>query len=58
MISANQEEMDMEKKLLLVHEHDDAAVALSALFRGETCEVAGKSITLLDDIPFGHKVAL
>lgn len=48
----------MEKKLLLVHEHDDAAVALSALFRGETCEVAGKSITLLDDIPFGHKVAL
>lgn len=48
----------MGKKLLLVHEHDDAAVALSALSRGETCEVAGKSITLLDDIPFGHKVAL
>lgn len=48
----------MERKLLLVHEHDDAAVALTALRRGEVCEVGGRIITLLDDIPFGHKVAL
>lgn len=48
----------MERKLLLVHEHDDAAVALMPLCRGEVCEVGGQSITLLEDIPFGHKVAL
>ena len=48
----------MEKGLILVHDHDDAAIALANLSKGETYEVAGRSITLLDDIPFGHKVAL
>lgn len=48
----------MDRKLLLVHKHDDAAVALMPLKSGEVCELDGQSITLLDDIPFGHKVAL
>ena len=48
----------MNKGLILVHEHDDAAIALADLSRGETYQVAGQSVTLLDDIPFGHKVAL
>lgn len=48
----------MEKGLMLVHDHDDAAIALAALSKGETYQVGGRSVTLLDDIPFGHKVAL
>lgn len=48
----------MEKGLILVHDGDDAAVALAALQKGEAYPVAGRTITLLDDIPFGHKVAL
>ena len=48
----------MNKGLILVHEHDDAAIALADLSRGETYQVAGQSVTLLDDIPVGHKVAL
>lgn len=48
----------MEKGLMLVHDHDDAAIALESLRKGETYEIAGRIITLRDDIPFGHKVAL
>lgn len=48
----------MEKGLILVHDGDDAAVALAALQKGETYTVAGQAVTLADDIPFGHKVAL
>lgn len=48
----------MKKGLILVHEGDDAAVALQDLKAGEIYEVDGKCITLLEDIPFGHKVAL
>jgi altronate hydrolase len=48
----------MEKGLILVHDHDDAAIALADLRKGETYSVAGQTVTLQDDIPFGHKVAL
>jgi altronate hydrolase len=48
----------MEKGLMLVHDGDDAAIALADLKKGETYVVEGRSVTLLDDIPFGHKVAL
>ncbi len=48
----------MERGLMLVHDHDDAAIALADLHKGETYQVADRSITLLDDIPFGHKAAL
>lgn len=48
----------MKKGLILVHDHDDAAVALEPLCKGERYEVAGQAVTLLNDIPFGHKVAL
>lgn len=48
----------MKKGLILVHDGDDAAVALADLCGGETYEVAGQTVTLRDDIPFGHKAAL
>ncbi|MGN1009191.1 MAG: UxaA family hydrolase [Butyricicoccus sp.] len=48
----------MEKGLILVHDGDDAAVALADLKAGETYTVAGQTVTLRDDIPFGHKAAL
>jgi altronate hydrolase len=48
----------MEKGLILVHDGDYAAVALADLKAGETYEVAGQTVTLAEDIPFGHKVAL
>ena len=48
----------MEKGLILVHDGDFAAVALAELKAGETYTVAGQTVTLTDDIPFGHKVAL
>ena len=47
------------KGLILVHDTDDAAVALSLLRAGERWPVPGRGeVTLLEDIPFGHKVAL
>ena len=48
----------MEKGLILVHDGDDAAVALADLKAGEAYTVAGQTVLLRDPIPFGHKVAL
>lgn len=48
----------MQNGLILVHDTDDAAIALSNLKKGESYTVAGRELTLLTDIPFGHKVAL
>ncbi len=48
----------MDKGLIAVHATDDAAVALAALAKGEQYTVAGQTVTLVEDIPFGHKVAL
>lgn len=48
----------MTKGLILVHDGDDAAIALAPLNAGETYDVNGRSVTLRDDIPFGHKAAL
>ncbi len=48
----------MQKGLILVHDTDDAAIALDELKAGETYPVAGSDLTLLTDVPFGHKVAL
>lgn len=48
----------MQNGLIRIHSTDDAAVALRDLKKGEIYSVDGISITLQDDIPFGHKVAL
>lgn len=46
------------QEVIKIHESDDVIVALRPLKAGTTLEVEGESVTLLDDIPQGHKVAL
>ena len=42
----------------MVDPADDVVVAVTALEQGTRLEMAGRSITLLSDIPRGHKFAL
>ncbi len=46
------------KTLLKISELDNVAVALSNFSSGETANLAGESLTIVCNIPFGHKVAL
>ncbi|MBE6619140.1 MAG: altronate dehydratase [Ruminococcaceae bacterium] len=45
-------------KALQINAKDKVAVAIEAISAGESVTVAGKNITLLNDIPAGHKFAL
>lgn len=44
--------------IVKIHENDNVAVALRPLAKGETLDVAGVKVSLLEDIPQGHKFAL
>ena len=44
------------RNVLKISPGDSVAVALTPLNAGDDIEVDGKTITLLDDIPAGHKV--
>ena len=46
------------KRYLRINEADDVAIALDDLSAGEVVEVGGRSVTLVEDIAKGHKVAL
>lgn len=46
------------EKLLKISDADNVAVALADLKKGEEIAFANVNISLLDDVPFGHKVAL
>ena len=46
------------KRALRIHPADDVAVALVALAAGESLDVDGVTVTLAEDVPAGHKVAL
>lgn len=46
------------KTILRIHPSDLVAVALAPLSGGSVLEVDGQSVTLLEDIPQGHKFAL
>lgn len=50
--------MDENKNLIIISQDDNVAVALADLKANETYVVNNRTVTLLDDIPFGHKVAL
>lgn len=43
--------------VLRVHEEDNVVIAVSLLPQGTTVEDQGQQITLLSDIPMGHKIA-
>ena len=45
-------------KILKLHSKDNVAVTLCELGRGVEVEIEGKSVTLQDNIPYGHKFAL
>lgn len=46
------------QEVIKIHKSDDVMVALKPLKAGTTLEMEGESVTLLEDIPQGHKVAL
>ena len=46
------------KQFIKIHPSDTVAVALSSLSRGTVLEISERQVTLLDDIPSGHKFAL
>lgn len=48
----------MENKLIMISDLDSVAVALCEIKAGEVLSVNDKEVTVLNDIPFGHKVAL
>lgn len=48
----------MENKLIMISDKDSVAVALCEIKAGETLTVNGIEVVVLNDIPFGHKVAL
>ena len=41
-----------------IHPDDDVAVAVRPLTAGTVVEVEGARVTLVDDVPAGHKIAL
>ncbi|MBQ8400717.1 MAG: UxaA family hydrolase, partial [Clostridia bacterium] len=45
-------------KLLQIHPSDTVAVAITAIAAGDTLEAGGYTVTALDPIPAGHKIAL
>ncbi|MBQ7934570.1 MAG: UxaA family hydrolase, partial [Lachnospiraceae bacterium] len=46
------------QKFLKINEQDNCVVALQPLQAGEVLEVSGMQVTVAQDIPAGHKVAL
>lgn len=50
--------MKENKNLIIISQNDNVAVALADLKAKETYTVNNMNVTLLEDIPFGHKVAL
>ena len=46
------------KRFLKINKVDNVCVALDNLAKGETIDVEGQSVTLVEDVATGHKVAL
>ena len=44
--------------VIQIHPNDSVAVALRQLRKGETVKAGNGTVTVLEDIPRGHKVAL
>jgi altronate hydrolase len=48
----------MTDRIIIISAKDNVAVALENLKAGTVLKTGGNNITLLNDIPFGHKIAL
>ena len=46
------------QEIIKIHPNDSVAVALKALTKEDMIQVGAQSVTLLEDIPQGHKFAL
>jgi len=46
------------ENIIRITDHDNVAVAIVPLFKGDVVTVEGDTFTLLTDVPAGHKVAL
>lgn len=57
-INETEHRKNQKNKLIKINDSDTVAVALQDLKAGETCSIDSTSLTLITDIPFGHKVAL
>ena len=45
-------------RVVVLDDGDSVAVAAGPLRAGAVVQAAGRDVTLVDDVPFGHKVAL
>ncbi|MGD8521868.1 MAG: altronate dehydratase family protein [Desulfobacterales bacterium] len=50
--------MHMTKDAILIDEMDSVAVVIRKLTKGQSININGKSVTVKDDIPVPHKIAL
>ena len=50
--------MRLTKDVIVINEKDSVAVAVRQLAKGETINIKGRSIIVMDDIPVPHKIAL
>lgn len=50
--------MNISKNCIIINEADNVAVALEDLKIGNTITVGTETITILNDIPFAHKIAI
>lgn len=48
----------MDRSFIRIHPNDNVAVALRKVEKGETAVIEGKEYEVLEEIPFGHKMAL
>ena|ERR1700679_1761893 len=48
----------MEKKAIILHDTDNVATAVNELEQGGVVQVGTTSLHVVEDVPFGHKVAL
>lgn len=46
------------KRTLQIHSTDNTVVALEDIPAGETIWVNGRELTVVDDVRFGHKIAI
>jgi len=46
------------KRTLQIHPADNTVVALEDIAAGETIQVNGRELTVVDNIRFGHKIAI
>ena len=50
--------MRENSNILKIQSQDNVAVALEGLKKGDVCVLDNESIQVLENIPFGHKIAL